>query len=149
MRHPCWADHALRSKYLVPSLVSSSPSLKTGYFKIWKFPFPQQWKKRRGRFTVPGQPPARENSAQASLPCCSSVWTLAAKADCRCVCAQGNPQRPWFGLGSRPGQRPADVWGVVRVSPHRLSLLPVGPAARGETFQSPGWQLSQTTLLQN
>lgn len=22
MRHPCWADHALRSKYPVPSLVS-------------------------------------------------------------------------------------------------------------------------------
>lgn len=41
------------------------------------------------------------------------------------------------------------VWSVCCPSTCGLSLMPVGHAARAEAFRSPGWQLGQTTFLQN
>lgn len=90
---------------------------------------------RRRKFSVPGQL-SQENSAQASLSCCISVWALIAQADCSGACSQGT-HKCWFRVGC-DGQgsilQMYRVWSECLLSTCGLSLAPVGHAARGETF---------------
>ena len=150
MRHRCWADHGLRSKYPVPSSASGqSLSEDRAILKYGNLHFLSSGKGREEegslcqnnqvektrlrplslaavqcgplllKLTI-GMPAPKEPTAPLVW-----AWVMVARAaSCRCA-------------GCGPGVA------------HRLPLVPVGPAARGETFRSPGWQLSQTTFLQN
>lgn len=79
------------------------------------------------------------------LSCCGSVWVLIGRVPV--------PEEPTSAVGLGLDQscvlQMDRVWSVCRPSTCGLSLMPVGHAARAEAFRSPGWQLVQTTFLQN